>query len=805
MSKSTTMRNVLTITDGLDNKLSTVEELLDYNDLKNSFKVNWQLNSNYEISFTATYTDQFKDAFNLLAMKRYLWFNDQMYSIQQSEYAFDENGFPTVQVTANAALIDRMKNLRIDPSEPTEDHPETSGGDSDNSGDNQQQDPAPGTITIKKTDEQQTYTLQDRLDQFFKNNDQNISYELHGNFPQAAVECSGSLFEWLGSNLATFGAYYVPDNFVLKIYDLPSLRNQTDMVFRYMSNASTVNIQSDGNDMVNDCEVYGGKMEKDITSGGGSGGGGDLDSVEGFAKSPINADFGVNKQAMLSNFAARSAKVQARGVDVNRLYDVIKQNGVSPEWFMAYEICEQNPYMGWLNHWAYPHGDPYNDAKVVCDWIKQTANVDNPSYAWSAAEGSIGANAGLAAKWNQEFPKGSIGRVYLQGTAAAVWELANQSGNASMGRPLSQCVSIIKSWGGHTVHNDGAGGGGWGWPFPCGEGTFLGGQLFGVQPGGGFRINGFHDGLDFGAYDHPGAEVHAIHGGKCTTGATWGGPEIKWYFVITDSTGLNVEYQEGFSNPGCIRVQPGQVVRTGDVVAIRDMDHVHIGITRMDVRAAFGHAFSNDGTWLDPQQMIKTGGNASPGGDSGDSSNVTTTTQTYYSLHYHYRNEESVKRYGIHKGAPIVMDSIYDMNALKTYVENTVQHDPPTTISNNQFGERNFKLGDVARLIVPDKDINFDVTLMGVEYNPYNPDGDDATLTWNNTGLTMKNSIYALYQSIKQINRNVDRIDTYGGTGGRAETHVDNIDTDMPQNGGSDNSMKFSQNELEAIKQFTNS
>ena len=183
---------------------------------------------------------------------------------------------------------------------------------------------------------------------------------------------------------------------------------------------------------------------------------------------------------------------------------------------------------------------------------------------------------------------------------------------------------------------------------------------------------------------------------------------------------------------------------------------------------------------------------------------MTTTTQTYYSLHYHYRNEESVKRYGIHKGAPIVMDSIYDMNTLKQYVENTVQHDPPTTISNNQFGERNFKLGDVARLIVPDKDINFDVTLMGVEYNPYNPDGDDATLTWNNTGLTMKNSIYALYQSIKQINRNVDRIDTYGGTGGRAETHVDNVDTDKKQT-TSDNSMKFSSKELEAIKQFTNS
>lgn len=791
----------LQITNNLNNKGGDVEEYLDLNDLRDTFKINIQLNSAYEISFTATYTTQYKEAHDLLQPKRGIWFNDQEYYIQQLNNTTDENGLDQLQVTATAMLIDLMKNVRIDPAEPTEDHPETSDDKSDNSGDDQQQDPAPGTITVKKTDEQQTYTLQDRLDQFFKNNDQGIKYELHGNFPQAAVDCQGSLYEWLGSNLATFGAYYVPDNYVLKIYDIASLRRKTDHEFRYLHNTSTINLQTDATSMVNCCEVYGGKMEKDITSGGGSGGGGDLDSVEGFAKSPINADFGVNKQAMLSNFAARSAKVQARGVDVNRLYDVIKQNGVSPEWFMAYEICEQNPYMGWLNHWVYPHGDPYNDAKVVCDWIKQTANVDNPNYAWSAAEGSIGANAGLAAKWNQEFPKGSIGRVYLQGTAAAVWELANQSGNASMGRPLSQCVSIIKSWGGHTVHNDGADGGGWGWPFPCGEGTFLGGQLFGVQPGGGFRINGFHDGLDFGAYDHPGAEVHAIHGGKCTTGATWGGPEIKWYFVITDSTGLNVEYQEGFSNPGCIKVQPGQVVRTGDVVAIRDMDHVHIGITRMDVRAAFGHAFSNDGTWLDPQAMIKTGGNASPGGDSG-SSDVTTTTQTYYSLHYTYRDEESIAKYGLQKGPPITMDSIYDMNALKQYVEQTVQHDPPTTLTVSNVSETDFNIGDVWHLVAPELNLDTDVTLMGISYNPYNP-SEDASVTFNNTGLDMKNSIYAMAKDIKQMNHNVDNFDIYGSIGARKEDHFSGIDTNQTK--GDDSSMKFSQNELEAIKQFTNS
>lgn len=788
----------LQITNNLNNKGGDVEEYLDLNDLRDTFKINIQLNSAYEISFTATYTTQYKEAHDLLQPKRGIWFNDQEYYIQQLNNTTDENGFDQLQVTATAMLIDLMKNVRIDPAEPTEDHPETSDDKSDNSGDDQQQDPAPGTITVKKTDEQQTYTLQDRLDQFFKNNDQGIKYELHGNFPQAAVDCQGSLYEWLGSNLATFGAYYVPDNYVLKIYDIASLRRKTDHEFRYLHNTSTINLQTDATSMVNCCEVYGGKMEKDITSGGGAGGGGDLDSVEGFAKSPINADFGVNKQLMLQDFAAKDHRVHAWGVDVNRLYDTVKSQGVSPEWFFAYDITEQDPMSwSWLNHFAFRLPDPYQDAINVCNWIKQFANSDsfNPASGFGAYT-----SPDMAAKWNQEFHKGTIGRLYLQGTAAAVMELANEN-PGRYGRPMSWCVQLIKSWGGHTVHNDGADGGGWGWPFPCGEGTFLGGQLFGVQPGGGFRINGFHDGLDFGAYDHPGAEVHAIHGGKCTTGATWGGPEIKWYFVITDSTGLNVEYQEGFSNPGCIKVQPGQVVRTGDVVAIRDMDHVHIGITRMDVRAAFGHAFSNDGTWLDPQAMIKTGGNASPGGDSG-SSDVTTTTQTYYSLHYTYRDEESIAKYGLQKGPPITMDSIYDMNALKQYVEQTVQHDPPTTLTVSNVSETDFNIGDVWHLVAPELNLDTDVTLMGISYNPYNP-SEDASVTFNNTGLDMKNSIYAMAKDIKQMNHNVDNFDIYGSIGARKEDHFSGIDTNQTK--GDDSSMKFSQNELEAIKQFTNS
>lgn len=784
----------LNVTNNLNNKKGDIAEYLDLNDLRDTFKINIQLNSAYEISFTATYTTQFKEAYHELQPKQGVWFNNQEYYIQQLNHTTDENGMDQLQVTATAILIDLMKNVRVDPAEPTEDHPETSDDKSDNSGDNQQ-NPAPGTITVKKTDEQQTYTLQDRLDQFFKNNDQGIKYELHGNFPQAAVDCQGSLYEWLGSNLATFGAYYVPDNYVLKIYDIASLRRKTDHEFRYLHNTSTINLQTDATSMVNCCEVYGGKMEKDITSGGGAGGGGDLDSVEGFAKSPINADFGVNKQLMLQDFAAKDHRVHAWGVDVNRLYDTVKSQGVSPEWFFAYDITEQDPMSwSWLNHFAFRLPDPYQDAINVCNWIKQFANSDsfNPASGFGAYT-----SPDMAAKWNQEFHKGTIGRLYLQGTAAAVMELANEN-PGRYGRPMSWCVQLIKSWGGHTVHNDGADGGGWAWPFACGEGTFMSDQLFGVHPGNG-RPNNFHDGLDFGSIDHPGAEVHAIHGGKVTQIAY--GQGVDWYCVVTDSTGLNVEYQEAFSNPGLFRVQVGQTIKTGDVIGIRDGTHVHIGITRMAIPAAFAHWASNDGTWLDPQQMIKTGGNASPGGDSG-SSDVTTTTQTYYSLHYTYRDEESIAKYGLQKGPPITMDSIYDMNALKQYVEQTVQHDPPTTLTVSNVSETDFNIGDVWHLVAPELNLDTDVTLMGISYNPYNP-SEDASVTFNNTGLDMKNSIYAMAKDIKQMNHNVDNFDIYGSIGARKEDHFSGIDTNQTK--GDDSSMKFSQNELEAIKQFTNS
>ncbi|WP_410174584.1 M23 family metallopeptidase [Limosilactobacillus pontis] len=146
----------------------------------------------------------------------------------------------------------------------------------------------------------------------------------------------------------------------------------------------------------------------------------------------------------------------------------------------------------------------------------------------------------------------------------------------------------------------------WGWPFPAdGEGHFSGAQLFGVNPGGQFRRNGFHDGLDFGSIDHPGTQVHAIHGGKVVqVGYTAG---LDWYVLVDTGEYLTV-YQEAFASRSNIDVHVGQQVKTGDVIGRRNTSHVHIGITRQhNFNIALANSFNNNGTWLNPLTIIRNG------------------------------------------------------------------------------------------------------------------------------------------------------------------------------------------------------
>ena len=166
----------------------------------------------------------------------------------------------------------------------------------------------------------------------------------------------------------------------------------------------------------------------------------------------------------------------------------------------------------------------------------------------------------------------------------------------------------IKNWKEFGAVTGGSVGGGWGWPFPeVGQGSFAGGQLFGRNAGGEFRQNGWHDGLDFGSVDHPGKEIHAIHGG---TVVYVGNPNIAGLgacVIVINDSGLNMVYQEFATSSSNAKVKVGDKVKLGDVIGIRDTEHLHLGITKKDWLQAQSSAFTDDGTWLDPLKIITTG------------------------------------------------------------------------------------------------------------------------------------------------------------------------------------------------------
>ena len=93
--------------------------------------------------------------------------------------------------------------------------------------------------------------------------------------------------------------------------------------------------------------------------------------------------------------------------------------------------------------------------------------------------------------------------------------------------------------------------------------------------------------------------------------------------------------------------------------------------------------------------------------------------------------------------------------------------------------------------------VNYDVTLMGIKYNPFNKKNKNADLSFNNTGLVMRNVIKSIYSDIHQMNMNINQLDAFTMIGGRQEDQFNNVGNQIEH--------KFSQNDSDTIKNFVNS
>ena len=154
-------------------------------------------------------------------------------------------------------------------------------------------------------------------------------------------------------------------------------------------------------------------------------------------------------------------------------------------------------------------------------------------------------------------------------------------------------------------------GGSWCWPSPS-NGSFSSEQDFGPRT---LAVSPWHNGLDFGSASWPNPKILACHGGKVIFAGDPGTKGIdnsypnglgKAVIVVRDG-GYNFVYQEFSTTTSSIRVKVGDTVKAGQWIASRNTAHMHLGITKSDWVAAQAKYLTDDGTWLDPQKMIRNG------------------------------------------------------------------------------------------------------------------------------------------------------------------------------------------------------
>lgn len=178
---------------------------------------------------------------------------------------------------------------------------------------------------------------------------------------------------------------------------------------------------------------------------------------------PLNHDFGISLDKLASKAKGYGRFRAWLGGDesaIKTLLGKIEGWGVSTALFVAYEMNEgYNASWGWLNH-TYPQGGATADAQSVCSWLVTQSKNMNGTPAWDdPGGGTIGVvpqdviTAGNADY--KSLPSGSIGRVYIAGTAAATWAVyypqalkASVNGVQNYGDPFAGVISVIKSLGG---------------------------------------------------------------------------------------------------------------------------------------------------------------------------------------------------------------------------------------------------------------------------------------------------------------------------------------------------------------------
>lgn len=219
-------------------------------------------------------------------------------------------------------------------------------------------------------------------------------------------------------------------------------------------------------------------------------------------------------------------------------------------------------------------------------------------------------------------------------------------------------------------------------------------------------------------------------------------------YVVISGGGYNVVYQEAFSSAGKITVNVGDTVKTGDVIGYRDTDHLHVGVTRQDFNVAVGKSFTNDGTWLNPLDLIKSGG-------TGPTTHTETEEETHtekYFDDFMVEDKESIAKWGEHPAADMSDDRFHDKNAMEAYVRSKFQLEPLISGTANESSNIKPDTGEIRRLEVKTVKLVTEVMIVGFTWYPFDPT--------QQTQLTLNNLPYSILRNNTNILQKMNEIST---------------------------------------------
>ncbi|WP_056995164.1 phage tail protein [Limosilactobacillus equigenerosi] len=269
----------------------------------------------------------------------------------------------------------------------------------------------------------------------------------------------------------------------------------------------------------------------------------------------------------------------------------------------------------------------------------------------------------------------------------------------------------------------------------------------------------------------------------------WGG-EVKDGAHPTDCSGLwlslalhfGIRLKDGARSTYQIIKQMRPIkrseVQTGDAGFVPDLSHVVCALDNKTLIQESSYSEpcntrSIDGyykplNWYRYDPLANVLGGEGSSDDSGGG--TTTTTRTYYQIKFDWQDDESIKLYGRHVGAPLKLDDVYDEKEARDETAKQTQSKPVVSldldvISTKLLNKPVVSLGDKVHAVIPEHNINTDVTVVEVTGNdPYfNPDAK-LKLTFNNANDALKDINVALRKDISAVRNNINDVNNWIGS-----------------------------------------